>query len=82
MQENEQSEDTTQNTLSVNTYVRICGMLRSFGGKRSVHAHKITPITDMNELSCHLLEVVYASASASLQQVIFFLVCKSICCLY
>uniref|UniRef100_A0A2C9LQQ6 Replication protein A C-terminal domain-containing protein n=1 Tax=Biomphalaria glabrata TaxID=6526 RepID=A0A2C9LQQ6_BIOGL len=66
--ENEQSEDTTQNTLSVNTYVRICGMLRSFGGKRSVHAHKITPITDMNELSCHLLEVVYASASASLQQ--------------
>ncbi|KAH9523368.1 DNA-directed RNA polymerase I subunit rpa2 [Bulinus truncatus] len=67
--ENDQSDTDTQNTFPLNTYVRVCGMLRAFGGKRSVHAHKITTLSDMNELSCHILEVIYANASAnSVQQ--------------
>lgn len=43
-----------------NTYVRVRGTVRSFGGKKSIVATKITPITDMNELTYHILEVVHS----------------------
>jgi len=40
-------------------YVRVVGQLRTFGGKRSVVAFRIAPLTDYNEVTHHLLEVVY-----------------------
>lgn len=55
--------------MQENTYVRVCGHVRSFGGKRSVVAFKMTPVTDMNELTCHMLEVIHSHAA--LAQVCF-----------
>ncbi|XP_050402173.1 replication protein A 32 kDa subunit-B isoform X1 [Patella vulgata] len=49
-------------SMRENTYVRICGHVRSFGGKRSVVAYNMSPITDMNELTCHMLEIIHSHA--------------------
>ncbi|GFO05090.1 replication protein a 32 kda subunit-like [Plakobranchus ocellatus] len=65
--ENEEMEAPTSNAYPPNTYVRINGLLRAFGGKRTVNAFKITPLTDMNELTCHMLEVIHASATSQQQ---------------
>lgn len=54
--------------MQENTYVRVCGHVRSFGGKRSVVAFKMTPVTDMNELTCHMLEVIHSHAALAQQQ--------------
>lgn len=43
-----------------NTYVRVCGHVRSIGGKRVVAAFRMIPIMDMNELTYHTLEIVYS----------------------
>jgi len=45
-----------------NIYVRVHGHLRSFNNKRSVIAFKVRALTDMNELTMHLLEVLYVRA--------------------
>lgn len=66
--ENDEAEAQTQNAYPPNTYVRVNGLLRAFGGKRTVNAFKITALTDMNELTCHMLEVVYAKAFSQQQQ--------------
>uniref|UniRef100_A0A0B6Y6T0 Replication protein A C-terminal domain-containing protein n=1 Tax=Arion vulgaris TaxID=1028688 RepID=A0A0B6Y6T0_9EUPU len=66
--DNEQEQNSTTSTHPTNTYVRVSGQIRSFGGKRTVNAHKITQVTDMNELSFHILEVIYANATNSQQQ--------------
>lgn len=50
-----------------NTYVCVRGTVRSFGGKKSVVAFKISPVTDMNELTHHILEVIYSHASLTNQ---------------
>lgn len=42
--------------------MRVHGHVRAFAGKRSVVAFRVTPIADMNELTTHLLEVIYAHA--------------------
>jgi replication factor A2 len=41
------------------TYVRVVGKLRSFQGKNSLSCFNVTPVEDLNELTHHLLEVVY-----------------------
>ena len=45
-----------------NIYVRVHGHVRAFAGKRSVVAFRVAPIADMNELTTHMLEVIYAHA--------------------
>jgi len=40
-------------------YVRVIGNLRAFNSNRSLVAFRIRPITDFNELTFHLLEVIY-----------------------
>ncbi|VDL59678.1 unnamed protein product [Hymenolepis diminuta] len=42
------------------TYVRVYGHVRSFQGTINVVAFKVVPVTDMNELTCHILEIIYA----------------------
>lgn len=44
----------------VGTYVRVTGQLRTFQGQRNIVAFQIRPVTDFNEVTYHLLEVVYA----------------------
>ncbi|XP_071118772.1 replication protein A 32 kDa subunit-like [Haliotis cracherodii] len=62
--ENLPEEERVQ-AMRENTYVRVYGHLRSFAGKRSVVAFKMTPLTDMNELSCHMLEVIHSHVTLS-----------------
>lgn len=52
-------------TMRENTYVRVYGHVRSFSGKKNVVAFKVQPVTDMNELTCHILDVIYSHASVS-----------------
>ena len=45
--------------LQENAWCRVFGRMKSFNGKRHVGSHFIRPITDYNEVSCHLLEATY-----------------------
>jgi replication factor A2 len=40
----------------LNGYARVFGKMKSFNNKRHVGAHVIRPLTDLNEVHCHLLE--------------------------
>jgi len=48
-----------------NTYVRVRGTLRSFGGKKSVVAIKISPLKDMNEMTYHILDIIHSHVTAN-----------------
>ncbi|KAF9897254.1 replication factor A protein 2, partial [Lobosporangium transversale] len=41
------------------TYVRIVGNLKEYQQRLSVNVHSIRPIKDKNEITYHLLEVIY-----------------------
>lgn len=43
-----------------NMYVRVCGNVRAFGGKRSLVSFRMLPVLDMNELTAHMLEVFHS----------------------
>lgn len=60
--DNDESLQEAERTQAMreNTYVRVCGHVRSIGGKRTVAAFRLAPIMDMNELTYHTLEVVYS----------------------
>ncbi|GMF25244.1 unnamed protein product [Phytophthora lilii] len=45
--------------LTDGAYVRVVGKLRSFQGKSSLSCFSVAPLEDLNELTHHLLEVVY-----------------------
>jgi len=55
--QNQKKVDFIQN----NTYVRVIGSIKGFQGRKSVVAHRITPLTDHNELTHHILETIYIS---------------------
>ncbi|XP_076441239.1 replication protein A 32 kDa subunit-B-like [Babylonia areolata] len=59
-------DDQREEPLRENTYVRVCGHVRSFQGKRNVVAFKVLPVVDMNELTCHMLEIIRAHAAANM----------------
>ncbi|VDM30322.1 unnamed protein product [Hydatigera taeniaeformis] len=46
-------------TLRELTYIRVYGHVRSFQGDINVVAFKAFPVTDMNEITCHILETIY-----------------------
>ncbi|KAF2085137.1 replication factor A2 [Saccharata proteae CBS 121410] len=48
--------DGSKPRLVENAYAKVFGKLRVYGGKRHVGAHIIRPVTDLNEVSYHLLE--------------------------
>lgn len=45
--------------MSANTLVRICGSLREYEGRRHVLVYDMSRVDDWNELTHHMLEVVY-----------------------
>ncbi|GMF53351.1 unnamed protein product [Phytophthora fragariaefolia] len=53
------ASESEMNRLRDGSYVRVVGKLRSFQGKASLSCFNVTPLQDMNELSHHLLEVIY-----------------------
>ncbi|KAG0280605.1 replication factor A protein 2 [Linnemannia exigua] len=52
-------------SLAQGTYVRVVGMVKSFNQKQYVQVHAIRPISDMNEITHHNLEVLYVHVSAT-----------------
>ncbi|CAG7946281.1 unnamed protein product [Penicillium salamii] len=42
--------------VELNGYARVFGSIKSFGNKRYVGAHSVRPLTQIDELHCHLLE--------------------------
>ncbi len=46
-------------TYREGSYVRVFGNLRSFNGKRHFAGFKVQPINDFNEVTHHLLEIIY-----------------------
>lgn len=53
------NEDEKMKPFPEKTYVRACGKIRSFGGQRCVVAGRIFALSDMNELTAHLLEIIH-----------------------
>jgi len=51
-----------------NIYVRVHGHLRSFQNKRNIMAFRVRALTDMNELTMHLLEVLCVRARSKKTQ--------------
>lgn len=49
----------------LNTYARIYGLVRSQNNQRHVLILRMYPIEDLNELTCHFMEVMYFILSAS-----------------
>lgn len=48
----------------VNTYVRVCGLLRNQNNQRQLLILRMYPLEDLNELTHHFLEVMYFILSA------------------
>lgn len=63
--ENEEYAAERRSSIIENTYVRVTGVLRSVKGKRLINAFKIVPVTDMNELTMHFLEVMHTSMAVA-----------------
>jgi len=55
-------EQSRRSDCRENTYVRVVGNMKSFnnGQVRSVLAFSMAPVKDFNEISFHLLDVIYA----------------------
>ncbi|KAG0098224.1 replication factor A protein 2 [Podila epicladia] len=51
--------------IDVGTYVRVVGVLKQFGTKFVVNTYAIRPIENKDELTYHLLEVIYVHVSST-----------------
>lgn len=60
------TEDVEEtNSITEGEYVRIVGNVKNFNNKQFIQVHSIRPVTDMNELTYHNLEVLYVHVSAT-----------------
>ncbi|CAL8085383.1 unnamed protein product [Calicophoron daubneyi] len=41
------------------SYVRVEGHVRNFQGTKHIIAFRVSPVTDMNELTTHMMEIIY-----------------------
>ncbi|KAI9709565.1 MAG: replication factor A protein 2 [Bogoriella megaspora] len=48
--------DGAKPKLVDNAYARVWGKMKAFNNRRHVGSHVIRPVTDLNEVHCHLLE--------------------------
>ncbi|KAI8997327.1 hypothetical protein BDB01DRAFT_713121 [Pilobolus umbonatus] len=62
--QNESGEDMDDIRHNIH-YVRVYGRLNSFGGRVTVVAFSIRPITDFNEITYHFLDAVFAHLTYS-----------------
>lgn len=60
----EADKATTDDGIEINTYVRVFGFLREQNEKKHILVVKILPVTDLNELTSHLLEVTFVTLKA------------------
>ncbi|XP_011695489.1 PREDICTED: replication protein A 32 kDa subunit [Wasmannia auropunctata] len=55
----------SNNDIQVNTYVRVHGLIRAQNNKRNVLILRMHPLEDLNELTCHFMEVMCFILTAS-----------------
>ncbi|KAI9487155.1 MAG: hypothetical protein EXX96DRAFT_552026 [Benjaminiella poitrasii] len=58
-QQESPEESDARRELTLDTYVRVTGKLNSFGGRLSLVAYTMRPITDFNEVTYHLLDAIH-----------------------
>ncbi|KAG5322312.1 RS23 protein, partial [Pseudoatta argentina] len=57
---------TESNTCTqINTYVRVYGLIRTQNNQRHVLILRMYPLEDLNDLTCHFMEVMYVILKAS-----------------
>lgn len=57
-------DDTAQSDIREGMYVRVVGHIKAHNNKNTLNAFKIHQIEDVNEITCHLLEVIYTHLNA------------------
>lgn len=53
------SDQTIESSIRLNTYVRIYGLIRKQCNGQYTQVLRIFPLEDLNELTCHFLEVMH-----------------------
>lgn len=54
-----EADKNTGEDILVNTYVRVHGLIRDQNNQRNILILRIYPLEDLNELTCHFVEVIY-----------------------
>lgn len=60
----DEEETVGSSNIMINSYARIVGALRSQGDSKSIMIYKIHPVSGINEVSTHYLEVINARFQA------------------
>lgn len=56
---NPEDEDNMAASVRDNMYVRCVGQIKDIGKNRAINAFRIVPLQDYNELTMHLMDVIY-----------------------
>jgi len=59
LESDNEDDDGSRASLMENTYCRLAGSVRSHQGKRNLMIFKITPVTDLNLITTHILQVMH-----------------------
>lgn len=59
LESDNEDDDGSRAALMENTYCRLAGSVRSHQGKRNLMIFKIAPITDLNLITTHILQVMH-----------------------
>ncbi|XP_018300370.1 replication protein A 32 kDa subunit isoform X2 [Mycetomoellerius zeteki] len=63
--EADKNPDESNTCTQINTYVRIHGLIRTQNNQRHVLILRMYPLEDLNDLTCHFMEVMYFMLKAS-----------------
>jgi len=59
LESDNEDDDGSRAALMENTYCRLAGSVRSHQGKRNLMVFKISPVTDLNLITTHILQVMH-----------------------
>jgi replication factor A2 len=65
-------EETSKMVFNENEYVEFYGKLADFNGAKHVLSHNMKRVTDMNQLTHHLVDCIYHYAAHKERDVSFF----------
>lgn len=60
LESDNEDDDGSRAALMENTYCRLAGSVRSHQGKRNLMIFKIAPVTDLNLITTHILQVMHS----------------------
>lgn len=59
LESDNEDDNDSRAALMENTYCRLAGSVRSHQGKRNLMIFKISPVTDLNRITTHILQVMH-----------------------